>query len=184
MRIRLCMVLLLAVFIQPLQAQSTHPEKPGKAAVATAHYMATEAGHETFAMGGNAFDAAVAISAVLAVLEQTSCGIGGGGFYMIHRAEDGYETMIDAREVAPALAHKDMYLNPDGTANHDLSRSGPLAAGIPGVPAALAHIAEHYGRLPLSAAAACAGPSATPETSAPAWRTLRRWSPRRGSRPS
>ncbi|MCW8925900.1 MAG: gamma-glutamyltransferase [Xanthomonadales bacterium] len=145
MKARLCMVLLLAVFIQPLQA-----DKPGKAAIATAHYMATEAGHETFAMGGNAFDAAVAISAVLAVLEQTSCGIGGGGFYLIHRAEDGFETMIDAREMAPALAHRDMYLNPDGTANHDLSRSGPLAAGIPGQVAGMEHLAAKYGKLPLA----------------------------------
>jgi gamma-glutamyltranspeptidase/glutathione hydrolase len=87
---------------------------------------------------------------VLAVLEQTSCGIGGGGFYMIHRAEDGFETMIDARETAPALAHRDMYLNPDGTANRDLSRSGPLAAGIPGQVAGLVHMAEKYGKLPLS----------------------------------
>ncbi len=139
------MVLLLAVFIQPLSA-----DQPGKAAIATAHYMATEAGHEILAMGGNAFDATVAISAVLAVLEQTSCGIGGGGFWMIHRAEDGFETMIDARETAPALAHRDMYLNPDGTANSDLSRSGPLAAGIPGEVAGLEHLATNYGKLPLA----------------------------------
>ena len=150
MRVRLCMVLLLAVFIQPLHAQSAHSEQPGRAAIATAHYMATGAGHDILAMGGNAFDATVAISAVLAVLEQTSCGLGGGGFYMIHRAEDGYETMIDARETAPGLAHRDMYLNPDGTANRDLSRSGPLAAGIPGQAAGLVHMAEKYGKLPLS----------------------------------
>jgi len=145
MRARIYLILVLAVFIQPLSA-----DQPGKAAIATAHYLATEAGHETLAIGGNAFDATVAISAVLAVLEQTSCGLGGGGFYMIHRAEDGYETMIDARETAPALAHRDMYLNPDGTANRDLSRSGPLAAGIPGQVAGLVHMAEKYGKLPLS----------------------------------
>lgn len=145
MKMRLCMVLLLAVFISPLNA-----DQPGKAAIASAHYMATEAGHETLAMGGNAFDATVAISAVLAVLEQTSCGIGGGGFYMIHRAEDGFETMLDARETAPALADRDMYLNPDGTANHDLSRNGPLAAAIPGQVAGLEHLAARYGRLPLA----------------------------------
>lgn len=145
MKVRLAMFVLLVVFIAPLNAA-----QPGKAAIASAHYMATEAGHETLAMGGNAFDATVAVSAVLAVVEQTSSGFGGGGFWLIHRAEDGFETMIDARETAPALAGRDMYLNPDGTANHDLSRNGPLAAGIPGEVAGLVHLAEKYGKLPLA----------------------------------
>jgi len=125
-------------------------EAPGKAAIASAHYMATEAGHEILAKGGNAFDAAIAVSSVLAVVEQTSSGIGGGGFWLLHRAEDGFEVMIDGREEAPAAAHRDMYLNEDGTVNRDLAVNGPLAAGIPGEIAALAHIAENYGNLSLA----------------------------------
>ena len=123
---KLCFILLIAVFLQPL-----HADQPGKAAIASAHYLATEAGHEILAKGGNAFDAAVAVSAVLAVVEQTSSGIGGGAFWLIHRASDGFQTMIDARETAPGMAHKDMYLSADGSVNRDLAVNGPLAAAIP-----------------------------------------------------
>jgi len=126
-------------------------EKPGQAAIASAHYLATEAGHEILARGGNAFDAAIAVSAALAVVEPTSSGIGGGGFWLIHRAEDGFETMIDAREQAPAAAHKDMYLDKDGNVVRDLAVNGPLAGGIPGEIAGLQHLADNYGRLPLAA---------------------------------
>ncbi|MFC1695704.1 gamma-glutamyltransferase [Pseudomonadota bacterium] len=126
-------------------------DKPGQAAIASAHYLATEAGHEILAQGGNAFDAAIAVSAALAVVEPTSSGIGGGGFWLIHRAEDGFETMIDAREQAPAAAHKDMYLDKDGNVVRDLAVNGPLAGGIPGEIAGLQHLADNYGRLPLAA---------------------------------
>ena len=125
-------------------------DKPGKAAIASAHYMATEAGHEILAQGGNAFDAAIAVSAALAVVEPTSSGIGGGAFWLVHRAEDGFQTMIDAREQAPAAAHKDMYLDAEGNVVRDLAVNGPLAGGIPGEVAGLAHLAENYGRLPLA----------------------------------
>jgi len=123
---------------------------PGKAAIASAHYLATEAGHEILAAGGNAFDAAVAVSATLAVVEQTSSGIGGGGFWLLHRVSDGMEVMVDGREQAPAAAHKDMFLNEGGSVNRDLALNGPLAAAIPGEVAGLVHIAENYGRLPLA----------------------------------
>jgi len=125
-------------------------DKPGKAAIASQHFLATQAGHEILAQGGNAFDAAIAVSAALAVVEPTSSGLGGGGFWMIHRAEDNFQTMIDAREVAPAAAHRDMYLGEDGEVDRDLARNGPLAGGIPGEVAGMDHMAQHYGRLPLS----------------------------------
>ncbi len=125
-------------------------ERPGKAAIASAHYLATEAGHEILAAGGNAFDASIAVSSVLAVVEQTSSGIGGGGFWVLHRAEDSFETMVDAREQAPAAAHPDMYLNKDGSVNRDLAVNGPLSAAIPGEIAGMEYIAKHYGRLSLA----------------------------------
>lgn len=125
-------------------------EKPGKAAIASAHFMATEAGHEILEQGGNAFDAAVAVSATLSVVEPESSGLGGGGFWMLHRASDGFEIMVDGRERAPAAAHKDMYLDENGEVNRDLAVNGPLAGGIPGEVAGLVHIAEKYGRLPLA----------------------------------
>jgi len=147
-----------ALFALPLQAESpnkpepNNPElaKPGKAAIASAHYMATAAGHEILANGGNAFDAAIAVSSVLAVVEQTSSGIGGGAFWVLHRASDNFNIMIDGREMAPGAAFTDMYLNEDGTVNRELAVTGPLAAGIPGEVAGLVHIAKHYGNLPLS----------------------------------
>lgn len=145
MRLGFWLVAFFVIAIQPLQA-----DQPGKAAIASAHYMATEAGHEILANGGNAFDAAIAVSAVLAVIEQTSSGIGGGAFWLLHRASDGYDVMIDGREVAPGEAYKDMYLNADGSVNRDLALNGPLAAAIPGEIAALDHIAKNYGRLSLA----------------------------------
>ena len=123
---------------------------PGAHAVATAHPLATEAGLEMLAAGGNAFDAAVAISATLAVVEPTGSGLGGGGFWLLHRAEDGFETFIDGRETAPGAAHEDMYQDAQGNAVARRSRDGALAAGIPGEPAALDHLAQRYGRLPLA----------------------------------
>ena len=118
--------------------------------VASAHPLADKAGYEILAHGGNAFDAAIAVSAALAVTEPYSSGLGGGGFYLLHRAEDGHEVMIDGRETAPAEATADMYLDGNGNLVARRSVEGALAAAIPGTPAALAHIAEEYGELPLS----------------------------------
>ena len=123
---------------------------PPQAAIATAHPLATEAGLHILRQGGNAFDAAVAVSATLAVVEPYSSGLGGGGFWLLHRAKDGFETMIDGRERAPLAAQRDMFLDEQGNPVADLSITGALAAGIPGEPAALVHIARRYGKLPLS----------------------------------
>ena len=117
---------------------------------ATAHPAATEAALWVAEQGGNAFDAAVAVTAALSVVEPVGSGLGGGGFWLIHRARDGYQVMVDGRERAPLKAHKDMYLDDAGEVIPGASLNGPLAAAIPGEPAAFAHIAESYGRLPLS----------------------------------
>jgi gamma-glutamyltranspeptidase/glutathione hydrolase len=122
---------------------------PPEAAISSAHPLATRAGMEVLGAGGNAFDAAVAVSAALAVVEPYSSGLGGGGFWLLHRAHDGFEVVIDGRERAPLAAPRDMYLDSEGEVVSGLSVNGALAAGIPGEPAALVHIAERYGRLPL-----------------------------------
>ena len=145
MKIHFWLIASLVLFSQALLA-----DKPGKAAIASAHYLATEAGHEVLENGGNAFDAAVAVSSVLAVVEQTSSGVGGGALWLLHRASDGYEVMIDGREMAPAAADKDMYLDADGSVVRDLALNGPLAAAIPGEIAGLEHLAVNYGKLPLA----------------------------------
>ncbi|MCY3987088.1 MAG: gamma-glutamyltransferase, partial [Gammaproteobacteria bacterium] len=123
---------------------------PGHSAIASAHPAATAAGFEILSRGGNAFDAAVAVSAALSVVEPHSSGIGGGGFFLLHQAADESSVFVDARETAPGAATRDMYLDENGEPVRRASLSGPLAAGIPGLPAALEHIANKYGRLPLA----------------------------------
>ncbi len=137
----------VAAFLIPLAVWA---EKPPVSAIATAHPLATKAGFEILSAGGNAFDAAVAVTAALGVVEPTGSGLGGGGFWLLHRAKDGYQIMLDGRETAPAAARRDMYLDKEGRVVPGLSIDGPLAAGIPGTPAALVHLARHYGKLPLS----------------------------------
>lgn len=127
---------------------------PGKAAIASAHHLATKAGHDIIDAGGNAFDAAVAVSMALAVVEPASSGIGGGAFFLLHRARDGKYVFVDARETAPAAVSRDWYLDDAGKPDRDKSVNGPLAAGIPGQPAGLVWLAEHYGKLPLAASLA------------------------------
>jgi len=122
---------------------------PGKAAIASAHPLASQAGMEVLAKGGNAFDAAVAVAGALAVVEPSGSGLGGGGFILIHRSSDSLNVMIDAREKAPAASTRDMYLGPDGNPVPGLSTASALAAGIPGEPAGLALLAQKYGKLPL-----------------------------------
>ncbi|MGH8570187.1 MAG: gamma-glutamyltransferase family protein, partial [Gammaproteobacteria bacterium] len=116
-----------------------------QAAVVSAHPLATEAGAGVLAAGGNAFDAAVAVSAALAVVEPYASGLGGGGFWLLHRARDGKQVFLDGRETAPLEAARDMYVQ----AIPGASINGPLSAAIPGLPAGLAHLAAHYGRWPL-----------------------------------
>ena len=147
------LLLFLLTFSLLTSCASTSPNKstqtPPAVAVASAHPLATKAGMDILAQGGNAFDAAVAVTAALAVVEPYSSGLGGGGFWLIHRAKDGFETMIDGRETMPAAGHRDMYLDEKGNVISGMSMNGPMSAGIPGVPAAMAHLADKYGKLPL-----------------------------------
>jgi len=142
--------ILLSLLVAPVLVSAAEAQKPGHAAIASAHKLATEAGFEVLAAGGNAFDAAVAVAATLSVVEPQSSGIGGGGLFLLHRASDGKDVMIDARETAPASTDAKQYLDAQGNLDQDKSWNGPLAAGIPGEPAGLVWIAEHYGKLPLA----------------------------------
>ena len=146
MRIQIFIVVILWVFLGVTSAYAGNP----KMAIASAHPLATDAGIEIIAKGGNVFDAAVAVSAALAVVEPAGSGLGGGGYWLLHRAKDRLETMIDGREKAPLAAHKAMFLDKSGKVIPKLSLDGALAAAIPGLPAGLAHLSEKYGRLPLS----------------------------------
>jgi len=142
--------LILAIAAGPAaRSAGLPPAVAHKGAIASAYPLASEAGQEILAEGGNAFDAAVAVSAALAVVEPSSSGLGGGGFYLLHRQADGFETMLDAREKAPGAASRDMYLDSAGNPIANASTQGSLAAAIPGEPAAFEYLALKFGKLPL-----------------------------------
>jgi gamma-glutamyltranspeptidase/glutathione hydrolase len=144
-RYRRFALLFLFVFVAAANA-----EIPSRGAVASAHAEATQAGLDILAQGGNAFDAAIAVSAALAVVEPYSSGIGGGGFFLLrHGASPTEYRFLDARERAPLAATNDLYRQ-HGRVVRELSLNGALAAAIPGLPAALALLGERYGALPLS----------------------------------
>ncbi|UKE42306.1 gamma-glutamyltransferase [Xanthomonas translucens pv. secalis] len=146
-------VLLLALVLTPpawAEAPSaTVAAHPPGAAVASGHRLATDAGLQILREGGNAFDAAVAVSSTLAVVEPISSGLGGGGFFLLHDARTGKDVMLDAREVAPESATADKFLDAKGALDRDRSVNGPWSAGIPGLPAALVELATQHGKLPL-----------------------------------
>lgn len=102
-----------------------------KAMVVSAHPLASKIGTEILKMGGNAIDAAIAVQFALAVVYPQAGNIGGGGF-MVLRNANGETNTLDYREIAPATASHDMYLDKNGNTIPGLSLNGHLAAGIPG----------------------------------------------------
>ncbi|MCW8387048.1 gamma-glutamyltransferase [Fluoribacter dumoffii] len=145
----ICSIHFLLYFPLTAVAKQTNLLPPGYA-IASANPLATNAGLEILSQGGNAFDAAVAVSAVLAVVEPYHSGLGGGGFWLLHQEKEHKNIFIDGRETAPLAAKEDMFLASDGRLIPELSLNGGLAAAIPGEPAALVYIAKNYGRLPLT----------------------------------
>ncbi len=120
--------------------------------VVTAEPIATQIGVEVLKQGGNAIDAAVTIGFVMAVTYPHAGNIGGGGFMLIHSAKQ--VIAIDYRQTAPALAHRDMFLDKKGNVDSQLSRFSHLSAGVPGTVAGLALALEKYGTLSLAEALA------------------------------
>ncbi len=118
--------------------------------IASAHPLATQAGCDILGAGGNAFDASVAVAAALAVVEPFASGIGGGGFFLLHRASDDLDVFVDARETAPSRATREFFVDRDGAVKQRASLDGATAAGIPGEPAAFDWVARRYGKLPLA----------------------------------
>jgi len=144
------LLLLSLLFVQSCQCINPKPLKlPAQNAIASAHPLATQAGMDILNHGGNAFDAAVAVAAVLGVVEPYSAGLGGGGFWLLHRASDNQNIFVDAREKAPLASHRDMFIDSSGKVDRDKATNGPLSSAIPGQPAAFDHLAKHYGNLSL-----------------------------------
>lgn len=127
-------------FVQPFAKQQM---------VAAANPLAADAGLEMLRAGGSAVDAAIAVQMVLGLVEPESSGIGGGAFMLLFDPKTKQTTSFDGREVAPASARPDMFLNAQG-----LPRTKPeaipggLSVGIPGVVAMLEMAHQKHGKLP------------------------------------
>lgn len=99
--------------------------------VAAANPYAAKAGLDILKMGGNAFDAAVAVSFALGVVEPNASGIGGGGIMVAYNATEGRYVSYNFREFAPALGSADIYRNPKYPDEEDFSRWGIKSSGVP-----------------------------------------------------
>ncbi|MDU4091943.1 MAG: gamma-glutamyltransferase [Pantoea sp.] len=132
-----------------IEADTFHPVRATQGMVASVDATATQIGVDILRQGGNAVDAAVAVGFALAVTHPQAGNLGGGGF-MLLRTASGRATAIDFREVAPARASRDMFLDKQGNADSKLSLTSPLASGTPGTVAGFALAAQKYGTLPLS----------------------------------
>lgn len=126
-----------------------HPVRATQGMVASVDAMATQVGVDILKQGGNAVDAAVAVGYALAVTHPQAGNLGGGGF-MLLRTKDGATTAIDFREMAPAGATRDMFLDEQGNPDSKKSLTSPLASGTPGTVAGLSLALEKYGSLPLN----------------------------------
>ncbi len=119
-----------------------------RGAVATEHARAAEAGAAMLRAGGSAVDAAVAAAAAVCVVHASSCGIGGGGFALVHVAA-GRDFALDYREVAPAAATL-ARVTGGGAPDQAVLRRGGLAVGVPGEVAGWSTLHRRFGRLPLA----------------------------------
>ncbi len=124
------------------------PAVGDQAMVVTAEPLATRAAVLVLAEGGNAADAAVCAAFMVAVTEPYSSGLGGGGLVVGWQQASRDDWALDCRETAPAAAHHDMFLGPDGVAVPALSRTGALSVAVPGLVRGLWDLHQRHGRLP------------------------------------
>ncbi|MGV6808182.1 MAG: gamma-glutamyltransferase, partial [bacterium] len=126
-----------------------HPTISRGGMVVSQERIASETGAAILDQGGNAIDAAVATGFALAVTFPQAGNIGGGGFMLVYSADEQKTYAIDYREMAPALAHRDLFLDKDQNVDRELSRFSHKSAGVPGAVAGLLHVQRKFGRLPL-----------------------------------
>jgi gamma-glutamyltranspeptidase/glutathione hydrolase len=123
---------------------------PSESVVVSYDDRASRIGTEIMKQGGNAVDAAIAVGLALAVVHPAAGNIGGGGFMVIYLSDQAQATMVDYREMAPAKATRDMFLNEKGEIDQELSYLGYLASGVPGTIAGFYLAHQRYGSLPWS----------------------------------
>ena len=117
--------------INPFQYSIVKEQTFRKAAVSSAHPLASLVGAAVMKEGGNAFDAAIAVHFTLAVVYPAAGNLGGGGF-LLSRNPEGALLAVDFRETAPSNAHRDMYLDEQGQPVENLSSVGVSSSGVPG----------------------------------------------------
>jgi gamma-glutamyltranspeptidase / glutathione hydrolase len=117
--------------INPYQYTVVKEQSFQKAAVTSAHPLASMVGAAMMKDGGNAYDAAIAVQFTLAVVFPAAGNIGGGGF-LLSRNKEGVLMGIDFREAGPGKAHRDMYLDEKGNPIEGMSKLGASASGVPG----------------------------------------------------
>lgn len=131
-------------------AAAPPPELGRRGMVASDHEAASKAGRSVLARGGNAVDAAVATALASGVVQPAGSGLGGGGFAVVV-GPDGTREVLDFREVAPAAAHRNLFVEAKGDKP---SRIGGLANAVPGEARGLAELHRRHGALPWSAVVA------------------------------
>jgi gamma-glutamyltranspeptidase/glutathione hydrolase len=117
--------------------------------VASQEALATEVGLDILEAGGNAVDAGVAVGFALAVTLPRAGNLGGGGFMLVRDATSNETVAIDFREMAPAAATRDMYLDSEGNVDEQRARYSYLSVGVPGTVAGMALALERYGSMTL-----------------------------------
>lgn len=127
-----------------------HPVTAENGMVATEHELASNIGLQILEQGGNAVDAAAAVGFALAVVLPNAGNIGGGGFMMYHDAASQGQVALDFREMAPAGAHRDVYLDEAGNVIDGKSLFTHYAVGVPGTVAGLEHALNKWGSMSLS----------------------------------
>ena len=127
-----------------------HPIYGKNGMVASEQGLATQVGLDILKQGGNAIDAAVAVGFALAVVLPNAGNIGGGGFMVLHDDKTGKDVAIDFREIAPAKASRDMYLDNQGNVIDGKSLFTHDASGVPGTVAGMEYALKKWGTMPLS----------------------------------
>lgn len=122
-----------------------HPAYARHGMVVAEHVLASRIGLDVLKRGGNAVDAAVAVGFALAVVLPNAGNLGGGGFMVLHDAENGENVALDFREMAPAKASRDMYLDETGRVAEGRSLFTHLAVGVPGTVAGMEHALKRWG---------------------------------------
>ncbi|VAV94081.1 Gamma-glutamyltranspeptidase @ Glutathione hydrolase [hydrothermal vent metagenome] len=155
-----CGLIMASLSLYPVQATENaaiiqyntrhHPVIGKMGMVVSQRAVASQVGADILKGGGNAVDAAVAVGFALAVTLPRAGNLGGGGFMLVHLAKENKTIALDYREMAPAAAHRDMFLDRDGNVDEQKARFSLLSAGVPGTVAGLSFALEHYGTMTLS----------------------------------